>query len=102
MNNPIGGDDYTPGIYNVMIPAGQNMVPFNIGIVDDSILEGNEEFDIVIIGATLPDGVRRGSPPRATVTIVDDDRKLLLSLQSSGRRTVISKIKYSVALNHDH
>ena len=51
------------------------MFPFNIGIVDDSILEGSEDFDIVIIGATLPDGVSRGNPPRATVTIMDDDSK---------------------------
>ena len=61
-----------------MIPAGQTMVPFNIGIVDDDILEGNEDFDIVIIGATLPNRVSRGSPSRSTVTIVDDDRELLL------------------------
>ena len=58
-----------------MIPAGQTMVPFDISIVNDPILEGNEDFDIVIIGGTLPDRVSRGSPPRATVTIVDDDRK---------------------------
>ena len=58
-----------------MIPAGQTMVPFDIGIVNDDILEGNEEFDIVVIGATLPDRVTRGNPSRATVTIVDDDSK---------------------------
>ena len=51
------------------------MVPFNIPIVDDSILEGNEEFDIVIMGATLPNGVSRANPSRATVTIVDDNSK---------------------------
>ena len=59
-----------------MIPAGQTMIPFNISIVSDAILEDSEDFDIVIIGATLPDRVSRGSQPqRATVTIVDDDRK---------------------------
>ena len=54
------------------------MVPFDIPIVDDSILEGSEDFDIVIIGASLPDGVRRANPSRATVTIVDDDSKWLM------------------------
>ena len=51
------------------------MVQFDIPIVDDSILEGNEDFDIVIIGATLPNCVSRTNPFRATVTIVDDDSK---------------------------
>ena len=70
-----GGDDYGPGIYTVVIPAGMTMVPFNISIVDDNILEGDEDFDIVIVQPTLPDGVTRGDPGRATVTIVDNDRK---------------------------
>lgn len=71
----IGGDDYAPGVYSVMIAAGQTMVPFDIPIVDDAILEGDEDFDIVIVGARLPDRVTRGNPSRATVTIVDDDSK---------------------------
>ena len=70
-----GGDDYGPGIYSVVIPAGMTMVPFDISIVDDSILEGDEDFDIVIVPGTLPDGVTRGDPGRATVTIADNDRK---------------------------
>ena len=58
-----------------MIPAGMTMAPFDIPIIDDVVLEGNEDFDIVIIPRSLPDGVTRGVPGRATVTIVDDDRK---------------------------
>ena len=58
-----------------MIPAGMTMAPFDIPIIDDDVLEGNEDFDIVIIQGSLPDGVTRGVPGRATVTIVDDDRK---------------------------
>jgi len=74
-SNLTGGVDYGPGIYSVVIPAGMTMVPFDIPIFNDSILEGNEDFDIVIIQGSLPDGVTRGTPGRATVTIVDDDRK---------------------------
>ena len=58
-----------------MIPAGAITVPFNISIVDDNILEGNEDFDITIIQSSLPDGVSRGSPGTATVNIADDDSK---------------------------
>ena len=74
-SNLTGGDDYGPGIYSVVIPAGMTMVPFDISIVDDDILEGDENFDIVIVPGTLPDGVTRGDPGIATVTIVDDDCK---------------------------
>ena len=51
------------------------MIPFNISLFSDNVLEDSEDFDIVIIEATLPDHVSRGSPQRATVTIVDDDGK---------------------------
>ena len=56
------------------------MVPFDISIVDDTILEENESFDIVIMPKSLSNGIIRGSPGRATVTIVDDDCKQLLKL----------------------
>ena len=58
-----------------MIPAGATTVPFNISIFNDSILEGNEDFDITIIPSSLPNDVSRGNPRTATVTIVDDDGK---------------------------
>ena len=70
-----GGVDYDSGIYTVTIPAGETRVPFNVTINDDDILENNEDFDLTIIRATLPDSVTRGDPFRARVTIVDDDRK---------------------------
>ena len=38
------------------------------------ILEGDENF-MLTINQTLPDGITRGTPSEATVTIVDDDRK---------------------------
>ena len=57
------------------IPAGATMVSFNIPIFDDSVLEGNEDFNITIIQSSLPGGVFRDNPGTATVTIVDDDCK---------------------------
>ena len=51
------------------------MVPFNIPIVDDSTLEGREDFNIVIVQGSLPSGVTRGDPGTATVNIIDDDGK---------------------------
>ena len=59
-----------------MFRAGETRVPFNIPITDDDILEGNENFLLTIESSSLPSGVTVGNPGQATVTIVDDDRKL--------------------------
>ena len=67
--------DYTSGPYTVTFPAGQTTATFNIPITDDMILEGDENF-MLTINQTLPDGVTRGTPSEATVTIVDNDGKL--------------------------
>ena len=70
-----GGVDYDSGIYNVVIPTGETTVPFDVPISDDSIFEGNKDFDLTIICGTLPNGVTCGNPDNATVTIVDDEGK---------------------------
>ena len=74
-NDPTGSDDYGPGPYTVIIPAGATMVPFDIPIADDNILEDNEDFDIIIVLGSLSDDVSVGNPGRATVNIIDDDCK---------------------------
>ena len=51
------------------------MAPFDIPIINDDVLEGNEDFDIVIVQRSLPDGVTRGDPGRATVTIIVYDHR---------------------------
>ena len=66
---------YTSGPYAVTFPAGETTATFNVPITDDMILEGDEEFMLTIDSSSLPDGVTRGDPFEATVTIVDDDRK---------------------------
>ena len=73
--------DYTSGPYTVTIPAGSTTATFYVPINDDNILERNENFMLTIDEASLPTGVTRGTPGEATVTIVDDDRKLKLANQ---------------------
>ena len=72
----VGGDDYVPGPFNVTIPAGEISVPFNISIIDDSIFEGNESFNLIIYLQSLPHRSSLGSGCMALVTIVDDDGEL--------------------------
>ena len=74
INNTLtGNDDYGPGDYLVVIPPGVIMVPFDIPVVDDNILEGNENFYIIIITGSLPNDVTRRNFGRARLTIIDDE-----------------------------
>ena len=68
--------DYGSGPYTVTFPAGETSASFDIPINDDGIYEGNEDFMLTIDPSSLPTGGTVGNPGQATVTIVDDDRKL--------------------------
>ena len=68
-----GGVDYYFGPYNVMIPARVTSVSFNISIIDDNVLEGNENFVLTINPSSLPNDVNVGNPHQAVVIIVDND-----------------------------
>ena len=50
---------------------------FDVPIINDGILEGNEDFTLVIDQASLPNRIICGIPGLATVTIVDDDGECL-------------------------
>ena len=49
-----GGIDYGSGPYFVMFPAGVTIVSFDVPIIDDNILEGNEKFRMFIVRSSLP------------------------------------------------
>ena len=65
--------DYKSGPYNVVFPIGQTRASLNIPITNDSILEKNEIFILIIINSSLPSNVLIGDHGNTTVTIVDDD-----------------------------
>ena len=68
-----GGVDYSSGLYNVTIPAGQISVSFNVPINDDNVFEENEEFLLTIDQSSSLNGVIIGSPNLAIVNISDND-----------------------------
>ena len=68
-------DDYISGPYTVTFPAGVTSATFDVPIVGDSVLEGNENFTLVINDSSLPSHIIRGSPRNVAVNIVDDDSK---------------------------
>ena len=66
--------------YNITIPAGQTTFSFNVSIIDDDVLEGNEDFNLIILAESLPNNITLGDHNRSTVTIVDEDSKSLVYL----------------------
>ena len=69
------GVDYVSGPYPVIFPAGQITAVLSIPIINDSKLEGNENFVVSIYTLSLPDRVFATNPDESTVIIVDDDGK---------------------------
>ena len=82
--------DYTSGPYTVTFPAGQTTATFDVPINNDNILEGDEDFLLTIDETSLPTGVTRGIPGKATVTIVDYDGKKILSFNKCTTSSVTS------------
>ena len=67
--------DYTSGPYIVTFPAGVTIVIFDVPIIDDMISEDVENFMLTINQISLPTDVSRGTLVKATVNIVDNERK---------------------------
>ena len=70
-NTATSGTDFTAGPYTVSIPAGQTRGTVSIQTTQDNVLEGDEDFDVSITGASPATTV--GSRGRATITIEDDE-----------------------------
>ena len=61
----------------ITIPAGEVKIPFDVAVINDSVLEGNEHFNLIIVRGSLPNGVTSDNPITTRVIIVDDDSKSL-------------------------
>ena len=72
----MGIEDYNPGEYFAMFHARSTSAAISIVINDDIIFENNEFFIVNINSSLLPSYVAVRNPSEATVTILDDDRKI--------------------------
>ena len=78
MNILEGNEDYAHGPYAAVFPAGTSLAKISIPINNDNIFEGNENFSVFINSSSLASNKIFESIVQAIVTIIDDDRKLLL------------------------
>ena len=70
--------DFTPGPYYATFNVNEDTAEFNVNIINDIEVEGNEIFH-VFIGTVMSDdyNIKFHDPYNATVTIKDDDCKQL-------------------------
>ena len=76
------GADYTGIPVSLTFAAQEMEQTFTVTATDDSIDDDGEGVTLSF-GATLPDGVTRGSPATATVSLIDNDVAGTLSLSIS-------------------
>ena len=74
----IGNVDYYPGPYKVTFLAGQKIASLNVTITDNTMLESNKTFILIINSSSLPDNINVGDPENITVTIMDDDGMMMI------------------------
>ena len=73
--NVTGGADYNSGPYTVIFPIGSTNASFDIIINLDTLLEGDEKFNVSVDSFTS--GHIVGNPGVATITIIDTTSKYL-------------------------
>jgi len=59
----------------IIIPKGNTSVTFNIIVINDDMFEGDETFNLDINCSSLPTDVVCNEFYRATVTIIDDEKR---------------------------
>ena len=71
------GSDYIGGVYNVTFTKGSSEAELRIPILDDDLPEPGETFTVMLMIPDSAEGVEAGENNIATVTITDDDKKLV-------------------------
>jgi hypothetical protein len=69
-NSALAGSDYTAASGQLTFAAGQSKQTIMIPVLDDSVPESNETFNITL---NNPTGVTLGTQATATLTILDND-----------------------------
>jgi Ca2+-binding RTX toxin-like protein len=93
------GSDYTSTSGTLTFNGGVTSQTFTVPILQDSLVEGNETFNVALSSAT--GGGTLGSPSSAVVTIVDDDVAGITVTPTSGLLTTEAggKATFTVKLN---
>jgi hypothetical protein len=90
-----GGDDYLASPGTLTIKAGETTGTFTVFLIEDSIVEGNEDFTVRLsnaTNATIASGTGTG-------TIIDNDSLPTLSINNASAKESAGKITFTVTLS---
>ena len=82
--------DYTNASGSLQFAAGETMKSFIVPVIDDGTVEGTETINVVL--SAPGDGAMEGSPFTSTISILDDDKPLLVLEENTGRAVALDSV----------
>ncbi|HEU4934272.1 MAG TPA: PQQ-dependent sugar dehydrogenase [Pyrinomonadaceae bacterium] len=84
--------DYTNSSGSLQFAAGEAVRSFVVPIINDETIEHPESINVVLSSPT--GGVMEGSPFTSTITILDDDKPLIVTEESTGRAVAFDSVTH--------
>jgi len=82
--------DYTSTSGTLQFASGETVKTFVVPIIDDSLIEGNETLNVVLSSPGA--GALEGSPFTSMITILDDDKPLILTDELTARAVALDSV----------
>ena len=82
--------DYTSAAGTLQFAAGETVKQFVVPVVDDAAVEHTETINLTLSGPGV--GAFEGSPFTSTISIVDNDKPLILLDETSGRAAALESV----------
>ena len=73
INIVTGNTDYDRRPFSLTFSASVNSIPVVVGLINDNMFEGNENFTLTIDSSKLPNFVMVDQPSEVVVVISDDN-----------------------------
>lgn len=83
-------NDYASASGSLQFAAGETVKTFVVPIIDDGTVEHTENINLVL--SSPGTGAMEGSPFTSTITILDDDKPLILSEENSSRAAALDSV----------
>ncbi|HET6979090.1 MAG TPA: PQQ-dependent sugar dehydrogenase [Pyrinomonadaceae bacterium] len=84
--------DYISSSGTLQFAAGETVKSFVVPIVNDQTIEHPESINVVLSSSV--GGVMEGSPFASTITIIDDDKPLIVTEENTGRAVALDSVTH--------
>ena len=83
-------NDYINAAGSLQFAAGETIKYFSVPIVDDAVVERTE--NLIVVLSSPGGGAVEGSPFTSTISILDDDKPLILTDENTGRAAALDSV----------